>query len=85
MTLGGGLLTAGALIATAGVVIAFAASRTQWRRFWPFGSAISCAGLAAAGAGDLIRQRWLGWIFLLMASVLLAVIAKLATAAPGVR
>ena len=89
MTPGVGLLAAGVLIESVGLIALFASS-VRWmprmRRFWPCGSAIICAGCVASGAGDLILRHWFaGWFFLFMALVSLGIIAKVASTAPGVR
>ena len=85
MMLGTGLAVAGALLATVGLVILVGSLDPRVRRFWPYGAAITCGGLVASGAGDLILRHWYGWTALFMASVLLGIIAKVASTAPGVR
>ena len=77
---------AGLLIAAAGVAVGIIASfRPRVRWFWPFGAALTCAGMAAAGTGSLMLHVWFGWFLLFLASMMLGIIAKVASTAPGVR
>ena len=82
---GAALQWAGLLASAAGLAVLLASFRPRVRRFWPFGAAILCAGCFALAAGDLISRDALGWAELFMASVLLGIIARVASTAPGVR
>jgi len=76
---------AGLLIAVAGLIILVASFRPRMRRFWPFGATLESAGLICIGAASLTLHHWIGYVLLFMAAVMLAIIAKVASTAPGVR